>query len=54
MPKSIELNSESEPKLILVFGFGLGVTQDSDPTYSFFLAECLVSDWCAFGALCFI
>ena len=34
IPKCIESNSESIPKLILVFG--LGVTQDPDPIYSFF------------------
>jgi hypothetical protein len=28
MPKCIELNSESKPKLILVLALGLGVTQD--------------------------
>ena len=28
-PKCIELISESKPKLILVSGLGLGVTQDS-------------------------
>jgi len=34
MPKCIELNSKSKPKLILVLG--LGVTQEPGPIYSFF------------------
>ena len=36
LPKCIELNTESKPKLILVSGLDLGVTQDPDPIYSFF------------------
>jgi hypothetical protein len=43
-PKCIELNSGSNPKLILFLGLDLGVTQDPDPIYSFFLAECLVAN----------
>ena len=30
IPKCIELNSESEPKLILVLGLALGIIQDRD------------------------
>ena len=36
IPKCIELSSESKPKLILVSGLGLGITQDPHPIYSFF------------------
>jgi hypothetical protein len=43
IPKRIEINSESKPKLILVLGLGMGVTQDPDLIFSFFLAECLFS-----------
>ena len=43
IPKCKELNYESKPKLILVLGLGLGVTQNQDPIYSFFLVECLVA-----------
>jgi hypothetical protein len=35
MPKCIELNSESKPKLILVLALGLGVTQDPNPIVFF-------------------
>jgi hypothetical protein len=49
IPNCTELNSESKPKLILVFGLGLGVTQDPDPglgviqdQYIVFLAECML------------
>ena len=31
IPKCIELNSESKPKLILVLGLALGIIQDPDP-----------------------
>ena len=42
IPKCIQLNSESKPKLILVLSLGLCVTQDPDPLSSFLGVECLI------------